>query len=127
MNIPTPSTKDEAISVQHSPNIERQESPHYESTERTNNRDDPFYVPSAYDKDPKAELETIKQYRSTQRNTRMPSKTPSRKGVTESSLTNTVYSPIHEENTQAILDIHTEDNQYYTNDFQHNPSPEVSF
>ncbi|XP_071157260.1 uncharacterized protein [Mytilus edulis] len=126
MNIPTPATKDEATTVQYSPNIERQESPHYESTERTNNRDDPFYVPSAYDKDPKAELETIKQHRSIQRNTRSTSKTPSRKGVTESSLTNTVYSPIQEENTQAILDIHSEDNQYYTNDFQHNLSPEIA-
>ncbi|CAC5411596.1 unnamed protein product [Mytilus coruscus] len=125
-NISTPSTKDEATTVQRSSNIESQKSPQYESTERTNNRDDPFYVPSAYDKDPKAELETIKQYRKIHKNTILPSKTPSRKGATESSLTNKVYSPIQEENTQAILDIHTEDNQYYTNDFQHNPSPEIS-
>ena len=36
------------------------------------------------------------------------------------------YSPLQEENTQPMLTIHTEDEEYYTNDFQENRSPRVS-
>lgn len=100
----------------------------YVATERTNNRDDPFYVPSAYDKDPKAELETIRNHRNRQKPvTRAPPrKIQSRKSELDSSLAKPVHSPILEEKTQSLLEVHTENQEYFTNDFDHSDSPEVS-
>lgn len=90
----------------------------YVSTERTNNRYDPFYVPSVYDKDPKTELETVNKHKHKPA-ARAPirRKVPSRRSGLGSSAAVPVHSPIMEEKTKSLIDVHTEDQEYFTNDF----------
>ena len=101
------------------------------SLQRSNNKADPFYVASLYDKEPKDELENVNQhtqYNGTKSDSaeQLSQKSQSQTGTSLVNRRPCDYSPLQEENTQPMLTIHTEDEEYYTNDFQENRSPRVS-
>lgn len=90
--------------------------------QRSNNKNDPFYVASVYDKEPKGELENLKQYtpftenklHNTSSEGRNSRKKPSRigKSPTNQPVDN---SPIPEEDTEPMITVQTKDQTHYGN------------